>query len=326
MKLSVIINNFNYERYLGACIDSIIPQMEPEDEIIVVDDGSTDGSVDMLRRYGDRVRTIVQPNAGQAAAINTGVAAAAGDVLLLLDADDMFLGDKLATIRAAFARIGAKRPAFVTHRFTWIDRDGAARRRAAWALRDMLSKLRHLGGLHRVMNASGAVDMITRYGHIPWPCRTRTSAFCLNRAMADRVFPIPVQGERIYADEFVVRGCLFEGDFYCLERALTAYRDHGGNGWLHAAGKPADRSYNDRLNAYLTEKFQAAGGNGRIDPQDAVVTYIYAREDLSIVERCRRSWRRSPRDLRSLVYLALLVAKRTPYWLGGNALRRLYQA
>lgn len=326
VRLSVIINNYNYARYLKPCIDSILPQMAPDTEIVVVDDGSTDGSLDVLRSYGDLIRVVVQRNSGQAAAMNAGVAAAAGEILLLLDADDLFHPNKITRVRAAFAGFDAQRPVCLTHRFTWIDREGQPQRRRMAALRDLLSKLWHRGGLHRVMNVAQAVDMIGRYGYLAWPCQTRTSMFCLNRAMAERVFPIPTRGGRISADEFVVRGCLLSGDFYCLEQALTAYRDHGGNGWLHGGKNRTDKAFYETLAAYLTEKFQAAGGAGRVDPEDAVVTYIYVREDLSVAERWRRSWRRSPHDLKSLVYLALLVAKRTPYWLSRNAVRRLRHA
>jgi glycosyltransferase involved in cell wall biosynthesis len=324
VRLSVVINNHNYARYLKPCIDSILPQMGPDTEIIVVDDGSTDGSLDVLRSYGDLIRVVVQANQGQAAAINAGVAAAAGDILMLLDADDVFQPDKIAAVRRAFSRFGTGRPACLTHRFTWIDRDGVPQRRTIPKLRDLFARLWHWGGLHRVMDVPRAVETIARYGYLAWPCQTRTSMFCLNRAMADRIFPIPTHGGRISADEFVVRGCLLSGDFYCLEQPLTAYRDHGGNRWLHAEEK-ADKGFYRTLAAYLTERYQAAGGVGRVDPEDAVVTYIYGREELPLAERWRLSWRRSPRDLRSLLYLALLMARRAPYWLGRRAARLLRQ-
>jgi len=326
VKLSVVINNYNYARYLRACIDSVICQMASDTEIIVVDDGSTDGSLEVLRSYGELIRVVVQRNAGQAAAMNAGVAAAAGEILLLLDADDLFHPDKIAAIHKVFAGLDPEKPACLTHRFTWIDRDGRSLPGIARMLREHLARLRSPGRLRRVMSAPQAARTTARYGYLAWPCETRTSMFCLNRAMADRVFPIPARGARLRADEFVVRGAMLSGDFYCLERALTAYRDHGGNGWLHGTASKTDREFQQALADYLTEKYRAAGGEGRVDPEDAVVTYIYVRDDLSIAERWRRSWRRSPRDLKSLAYLALLIARRTPYWLGRNAARRLRHA
>jgi glycosyltransferase involved in cell wall biosynthesis len=325
-RLSVVINNYNYARYLNACIDSILSQAEADVEIVVVDDGSKDGSLDVLRKYGSRIRIIAQENGGQASAMNSGVAAASGDILLMMDADDVLLPGKIAAMRRVFGRIAPDRPVCLTHRFNWIDRDGAPVRRASWTWRDRLSRLLHPAGLHRVMTVQRAVAMITRYGYLPWPCQTRTSMLCLNRAMADRVFPIPTDGGRICADEFVVRGCLLSGDFYCLERALTAYRDHGGNGWLHAQGAGAGSGFYAVLRRYLTERYRAAGGTAEVDPEHAVITYVYVREELPVIERLRSAWRRSPRDLQSLGYLSLLVAKRSPHWLGRRAMRSLGRA
>src|SRR5690606_24677253 len=87
--ISVIIPNFNYEAYVGAAIDSALQLDWPRVEIIVVDDGSTDGSRAVLARYGSRIRTILQENAGQLVACNRGFAASSGDIVIFLDSDDV---------------------------------------------------------------------------------------------------------------------------------------------------------------------------------------------------------------------------------------------
>ncbi len=101
--VSVIIPVYNCERYLAEAIESVLAQSHPAREIIVVDDGSTDGSARVVRRFSSAVRYVFQPNAGIGAARNRGVALAEGDFLAFLDADDLWTEDKLGLQLAAFA-------------------------------------------------------------------------------------------------------------------------------------------------------------------------------------------------------------------------------
>ena len=97
-RTTVLICNYNYGHFLGAAIDSALGQSHPVDEVIVVDDGSADESSAVVAAYGSRVRWIEQAHAGQAAALQRAIDASTGDVLLLLDADDVFLPHKVATV------------------------------------------------------------------------------------------------------------------------------------------------------------------------------------------------------------------------------------
>lgn len=94
--ISVIIPVYNGERYLSAAIESVLAQAWTPLEIIVVDDGSTDQSVQVARHYQSQVQVICQANAGPGAARNRGVALASGELLAFLDADDLWLPGKLA--------------------------------------------------------------------------------------------------------------------------------------------------------------------------------------------------------------------------------------
>jgi glycosyltransferase involved in cell wall biosynthesis len=93
--VSVVIGVYNAERYIAEAIDSVLAQDHRPLELIVVDDGSTDGSGDVVRRYPDVVY-IRQENGGNGSARNTGVAAASGEFLAFLDADDRFTPGKLS--------------------------------------------------------------------------------------------------------------------------------------------------------------------------------------------------------------------------------------
>jgi len=94
--VSVIIPNYNYGRFLIEAIESVLAQTYPIREIIVVDDGSTDNSLEILAAYEkDKVKIIRQKNCGVGAARNAGVKASSGDLVAFLDADDIWFPEKL---------------------------------------------------------------------------------------------------------------------------------------------------------------------------------------------------------------------------------------
>jgi len=93
--VSVIIPTYNRAGTVGESIDSVLGQTYPNIEVILVDDGSTDNTQTVLRSYGDRIRVVTQANAGPAIARNRGIAVARGDIVALLDSDDLWLQDKI---------------------------------------------------------------------------------------------------------------------------------------------------------------------------------------------------------------------------------------
>ncbi len=93
--VSVVIPAYNAAKYIGRAIDSVLAQTRPADEIIVVDDGSTDNTADVAHGYGDKIRFIRQENAGASVARNTGIEAATSEWIAFLDADDEWLPQKL---------------------------------------------------------------------------------------------------------------------------------------------------------------------------------------------------------------------------------------
>ena len=86
--VSIIIDNYNYGRFLPEAIDSALNQNYLRKEVIVVDDGSTDPSREVMAGYGNRIVPVLQDNRGQAAAFNEGWHRSKGDVILFLDADE----------------------------------------------------------------------------------------------------------------------------------------------------------------------------------------------------------------------------------------------
>jgi len=94
--VSCIIPVYNGERFIAAAAESILGQTHGPIEIIVVDDGSADGTGEVLEQFSGHLRVITQPNAGHAAARNTGIRASTGELIAFLDADDLWHRDKLA--------------------------------------------------------------------------------------------------------------------------------------------------------------------------------------------------------------------------------------
>lgn len=102
--VSVIIPTYNRRAVLGRALDSVLAQTRPADEIIVVDDGSSDGTVDYVRQQYPDVHCEVQDNQGVSAARNAGIDKAEGDWIALLDSDDAWLPDKLERQLAALGQ------------------------------------------------------------------------------------------------------------------------------------------------------------------------------------------------------------------------------
>src|ERR671933_952190 len=100
--VSIAINNYNYARFLPQAIDSALNQTYPNVEVVVVDDGSTDNSREIIASYGSKIIPGLKENGGQASAFNAGFAASRGDVICFLDSDDAFLPEKVAEVIDAF--------------------------------------------------------------------------------------------------------------------------------------------------------------------------------------------------------------------------------
>lgn len=122
--VSIAMINRDYGRYLVGAIDSALQQDPPPHEVVVVDDGSTDDSLEVLARYGSRVTAIATGPRGKGAATNAAVAACTGDVVALLDSDDLVLPGRVAALTRAYADVPAAQ--WVWHRIESVQRDTMA--------------------------------------------------------------------------------------------------------------------------------------------------------------------------------------------------------
>jgi glycosyltransferase involved in cell wall biosynthesis len=256
--VSVLINNYNYARYLKAAIDSALGQDYPNIEVVVVDDGSTDDSRDVIATYRDRVISVLKANGGQGSAFNAGVAASRGDILCFLDADDTFHPGKLSRIVEIFHEEGhAARAMMVHHLLALIDGDGVS-------LDAQPHGRTHLSPLNLRAFAK-------RYRFI-WNEAGPTSGLCINRCLAALVFPIPEQGIRISADDFVIGGASLVGELHCVAEVWGGYRVHGANNWFGTTPRKSReflRSFEDYLNGKLVE----TGGTPVISFDDSIYAW-----------------------------------------------------
>jgi glycosyltransferase involved in cell wall biosynthesis len=102
LKFSIVTPSFNQAKFIRETIESVLGQEYPSLEYIVIDGGSTDGTLDILRSYGNRLIWISEPDHGQADAINKGFRMANGDVFAWLNSDDMYLPGALKAVAAFF--------------------------------------------------------------------------------------------------------------------------------------------------------------------------------------------------------------------------------
>jgi glycosyltransferase involved in cell wall biosynthesis len=212
LPVDIIVNNYNYGTFVGDAVESALAQTHPRVRVIVVDDGSTDGSRDILRAYEDKVTLILKENGGQASALNAGFAQSDGDVVIFLDADDV-LGPAAAAL-AATAFWADSRVTKVQYRMEVIDKNGRPT--------GVFKPARHL--------PLPAGDV--RHAELVFPFDLAwlpTSANAFRAEVLRRIFPIPERDFVICADYYLVHLTALLGPVVSLDDVAAYYRVHGGN-------------------------------------------------------------------------------------------------
>jgi hypothetical protein len=189
MSVSVVIPCYNRAHLIGRSIQSALGQTVVPDEIIVVDDGSTDGSAAVARTFGSRMRVIEQENAGAAAARNRGIAAASGEWIAFLDSDDEWHPEKLQRQLAAAARFPRARLVFC---------DTEVRNQSGVTLPSRFA----LGGLiDSERETDGEVSCYDRrlFGRMLTQSRVITSAVLVRNGLPELKFPEHIWGSEDWA-------------------------------------------------------------------------------------------------------------------------------
>jgi glycosyltransferase involved in cell wall biosynthesis len=213
LRVSIIINNYNYERFLVQAIDSALNQTYPHIEVIVVDDGSTDKSRDLIAKYGNKVIPIFQENGKQGKAFNSGFNASHGDIIIFLDSDDYLAADAVEKI----VQIWKPELAKVHYRLGVVGADGQS-----------LGYSLPQGGF-RLSEGNVVQSLLKGDGYSSTP----TSGNALNRKAMEPIFPIPDE-HRLTADDYLSTLIPFYGEIAAIEEDLGAYRIHDSNQWALA--------------------------------------------------------------------------------------------
>jgi glycosyltransferase involved in cell wall biosynthesis len=263
--VSVLINNYNYGRYVGAAIESALNQHYPRIEVVVVDDGSTDDSRRIIDSYHSRICSVFKQNGGQGSAFNAGAAEATGDILCFLDADDLFHSDKVNRVVSLFRAQGLNsKPMMIHHQ--WLSFKD---------LEDGKRNEQKYGNAHT--SPLNLYEFAKRHRYLPYKAGP-TSVLSINRSLASRLFPIPEKGIRIAADDFLVYGASLLGDLYSISEPLTSYRVHGENRWLYS-GRRKSPEFLMALESYLNVKLSDSGLLPVISFKDSIAVWPQLLED-----------------------------------------------
>jgi glycosyltransferase involved in cell wall biosynthesis len=220
--VSVILGNYNYGRFIAQSIDSVLNQTYQNFELIVVDDGSTDNSRNIIESYEERLIAIFQENAGQEATFNAGIERSKGEIICFLDADDYFHKDKLAKVVASFVN----HPEWVQVGHCWISVD--------------VESLPVGSSTSNILSQGNVRDLLLKWGKY---ASTISSGLSCRRSTLDKVMPLS-KGWGV--DAFLNVTLPFYGEVGCINEPLMFYRMHGKN----------MRAYNDNL-PYLIQQREA---------------------------------------------------------------------
>ncbi|MEH2232632.1 MAG: glycosyltransferase family 2 protein [Nostoc sp.] len=224
---SIIINNYNYGHFLPEAIESALNQDYQPTEVIVVDDGSTDNSRQIVADYGERIIPLLKENGGQGSAFNSGFEISQGKTICFLDADDVLLP---TAIGKAVELLHDPNVVKVHWPLSAVDVHGKLLGKLI--PEDPLSE-----GDLRDAQIKGGIE-----GHIFSP----TSGNAWSRSYLEKILPLPESRYRFNADSYLAILAPFSGSIKRIPEYQALYRIHASNG-------TSKRSYNWRLNHYHNE-------------------------------------------------------------------------
>jgi glycosyltransferase involved in cell wall biosynthesis len=234
--VTILINNYNYDRFLKTAIDSALKQNYNNLEIIVVDDGSTDSSRTIIKSYGTKIIPLLKDNGGQASAFNLGFAKSRGEIICFLDSDDSFLPEKITTVANIFS----------THpEIDWL-----------FHPLQLIGKISSLNPNYS-SNSSGIYDIrknIAR-GKLgnKLPIGIVTSGMCLKRNLLKQILPMP-DIIKITSDDYIKYSALGLSKGFVLLKELAIQRIHENNAYTFRKDKQPLKAKIMILTAYYLRK------------------------------------------------------------------------
>jgi glycosyltransferase involved in cell wall biosynthesis len=260
--VSILINNYNYARFLPQAIDSALNQTYPHIEVVVVDDGSKDNSAEIIQNYGNKIVSVLKENGGQASAFNAGFEASSGDIICYLDADDVFHPEKVKEIVNLFNELNCDNVTIfnsleiVDENNSPIAIDFQTCELSDFCYRRFLNKPKNQR-LTLICTPAEVYQHASKYRYIPY-LGSPTSGLAMTRSVAVQIFPIPSEGIRTSADDFLVKTASLLGEIYSTDLILSQYRVHGNNNWFgKKQNKPHPDSFIHTLDNFLNSKLES---------------------------------------------------------------------
>jgi glycosyltransferase involved in cell wall biosynthesis len=219
-RVTVLIDTYNHERFIEEAIVSVLEQDFPSDqmEVLVVDDGSTDRTPEIVGKFKSRVRLLRKANGGQASAFNAGIPEARGEIVSFLDGDDWWARNKLSRVMETLLADPAL--GFVGHGITLMHRDGSAE-----------SETLREGFCFQANTIQGARLFGVRGSFMG------TSRMTIRRDILRKIGPIP-EAIVVQADEYLFTLAAILASAQILPESLTYYRLHDANGFQLSGNNP----------------------------------------------------------------------------------------
>lgn len=241
MLVSVLINNYNYSKFIDQCIESVLAQTYKNIEIIVYDDGSTDSSLQVLDKYKDRITIIVEenyghtPNRNQANGIFQAFLRSSGQIVCLLDSDDAFCNKKIEKVVKAFSE--DKSVCVVQNLLQEIDSNDKK-----------LGNVRPV--LKEIKDTKSYIYQNNSLSHI----FVSTSGLSFRRKFLQKVLPLNEDNRSyIWPDTRLMIHSVFHGNIISLREPLTYYRIHDTNDSNVRGTLEGHEQYIDQLVHYFNE-------------------------------------------------------------------------
>lgn len=207
---SIIISSFNYGAFLRQAVESALNQTYPHTQVIVVDDGSTDDSPEIIASYGQQITSILKANGGQASVLNAGFAVSSGDIIVFLDSDDVLLPTAIENVLTEW-RTGE----FV---------------KAHWPLWEIDSRGQRTGAIvpSTILSEGELYETLIRYGpgSYSWP---PTSGNAWSRKFIQTIMPLPEEQFKTCPDAYLSTLAPLFGTVKRISEPQAAYRVHGRN-------------------------------------------------------------------------------------------------
>lgn len=235
--ISTILCNYNYDQFIGQAIESVLAQTYDNFELIIIDDGSTDNSREIITTYTDsRIKTIFKENGGQASAFNEGFKLCQGEIISFLDSDDWWQPEKLETI--------VKWHNFLDGQYSILQHN-----LEIWSTQSqgLYKLILPVGDCSAEMKKTKRIDFF-----VP------TSGLSFPRIILDKIFPIPSQFI-ICADAYLMRTAFIFGNVYSIPISLGFYRKHNNTVYKNKSFNHnqffENNLYPSLNNFYLQQKF-----------------------------------------------------------------------